>query len=169
MTWSKLVMLQKCNLPIILAININKNHPNCQLEPDVQTFEVLKQIANSLDENIKVTFDVPSLHANKRVPVLDVKFWVDNNGLVQHSFYKKPYASQVTILQRSAFSAKTKSSSLFQEGLRRLVYNNEGVNKQEVCEIMNEYSNKLSLAMIISKKALSQFICRVVGLNSLVV
>ena len=87
--------------------------------------------------------------------MLDVQFRVDNNGLVQHSFYKKPCASKVTILQRSALSAKTKRSSLFQEGLRRLLYNSEGVNKQEVCEIMNEYSNKLSLAMIGSKKAFS--------------
>ena len=43
------------------------------LPSDVRTMNLIKQIADSIDENISVSFDVPSKYSDKKVPILDLK------------------------------------------------------------------------------------------------
>ena len=50
-------------------------------ENDVRTLSVIQEIANNIDKNISVTFDVPSLNSDGMVPVLDVKMKVKENKL----------------------------------------------------------------------------------------
>ena len=95
------------------------NEPNEQHineEPDQRTFRILNQI--------KLTHDVPSLHENGMMPVLDIQIWVQTNNdskqQIVYTFYKKEVASQYTILQRSAISKQYKRATNVQEGLRRL-------------------------------------------------
>ena len=92
---------------------------NDGLEDDARTFGILRDIANSLDQDIQMTVDVPSDFPDRRLPVLDLAIFVRDNQ-VHHSFYQKPMATPFVNLQRSALPAKTKRDSLFQEGIRRL-------------------------------------------------
>ena len=102
------------------------------MNPDLRTLSVLRDIANSIDKNIIMEPDVPSLHPNGRVPVLDLEVWVDEMNKIQHSFFKKPVSSPYTILYNSALPAQTKRNSLFQEGLRRFRNISDGVSQIEV-------------------------------------
>ena len=42
--------------------------------------EVIRDIANTVDEMIVMTFDVPSNYTDNKVPTLDVKVWVEDAG-----------------------------------------------------------------------------------------
>ena len=81
-------------------------------KPDYRTFGILNQIADTIEEGIKLTHDVPSLHENGMMPVLDIQTWVETNNenkqQIAHTFYKKEVASKYTILQRSAISKQCK-------------------------------------------------------------
>ena len=47
---------------------------------DIRTMKLIQSIANEIDDTIKVTFGVPSNHKYKRVPILDVKVKMLDNG-----------------------------------------------------------------------------------------
>ena len=88
-----------------------------------RTAETIVAVANSIDSNIQLTWDIPEKNNTKRMPVLDLEIWVeemDGTEKVLHSFYKKKVASPYTILKRSALSYSVKKSTLLQEALRRL-------------------------------------------------
>ena len=102
-------------------MKLDHNHPNKVLPADQRTFQILTDIANSIDPNIQFTFDCPSLNDNNRVPVLDLEFWIENNDIM-HAFYKKPISNECIILQRSAMSARIKRETAFNEGLKRVTY-----------------------------------------------
>ena len=89
------------------------NHRNVGQEEDARTFGVLREIANSLDTDIQMTVEVPSDFADRRLPVLDLALWVNDNQ-VQFSFFKKPMSSPYVNIWRSAISKKTKRDSLLQ-------------------------------------------------------
>ena len=61
------------------------------LDGDERTFRILQQIANTLENNIQLEFEVPSGN-NGKMPLLDLKVWSDNNQIFWE-FYKKPMAS----------------------------------------------------------------------------
>ena len=81
---------------------------------------ILCEVANTLDEDLQMTYNVPSFHDSRRLPVLDLEMFVDEVGNLSFSFYSKPISNPFCILYRSAISANMKRNALFQEGLRRL-------------------------------------------------
>ena len=87
--------------------------------PSVRTAKVLNLIANSLEPDIQLTFDVPEYHTDGKMPVLDMKIWVEGNK-IRYTFYKKDVSSKFTIMKRSALSDSTKKNTLFMEALRRI-------------------------------------------------
>ena len=48
-----------------------------ELPLDQRTFEVLKDIANEIDPSIQMEYDIPSLHHNGKLPVLDLEVWME--------------------------------------------------------------------------------------------
>ena len=99
-------------------------------DPDSFTMNILLDIANTLDKNIQLTGDCPSQNQSKRLPVLDLEIWVENDT-VEFSFYQKSMASPYVNLYRSALPTRTKRNSLFQEGIRRLQNISPGVSLEE--------------------------------------
>ena len=82
-----------------------------------RTSQIVAQIANSIDSNIQCTIETCEMNSDGRLPVLDMKLWIENNRIV-HSFYKKKVSSPFTILKRSAISENIKKSTIFQECIR---------------------------------------------------
>ena len=120
---------------------------NDQIIPgDIRTMKVIQQVANSLDNAIKVTFDAPSLHDDKRVPILDVKVNMNNKGKIEYIFYKKPMANRLGTLKSSAYSVKNKMTILTQECFRRLHNTSESVGDKIKQDILNEYMIDLKLS-----------------------
>ena len=84
-----------------------------------RTMERVKTLANEIDPALGVTVDYSSRHRDGRLPVLDLKVWVNKNieGIykVLHSHYMKEVASRGTIHFRSSHSMQMKKNVLVNE------------------------------------------------------
>ena len=67
---------------------------------------------------ISLTYDIPTNHETKMMPVLDVQVVLDNRGLISYEFYEKPTKNPLTILANSAISWSVKRTVFTQEALR---------------------------------------------------
>ena len=55
-----------------------QNHDNNRTEPkDKHTMETLQQIANDIHPSIQLEIDVPSNHKDGKMPILDLKVWLE--------------------------------------------------------------------------------------------
>ena len=72
-----------------------------------------------MPNSIKMKTDIPCNYENKRLPILDMEMWVENN-IIHHNHYSKPMASKAVIMERSAFTTKDKKNILMEEANRRL-------------------------------------------------
>ena len=92
-----------------------QTYENDRMTDEQRTAITLTDIANTLNEHIQFTWDSPETNSDSKLPVLDLKLWMDRDkeGIqyVQFTFYKKDVASKYTILKRSALSNKTKKST----------------------------------------------------------
>ena len=84
--------------------------------------KIVKDIANSVDPMIKMTFDVPSKHDDEKVPMLDVKVWLkeSENDQIFYMFYEKPTKNRYVISKNSAMPLNKKIETLSQKVFRRL-------------------------------------------------
>ena len=87
---------------------------------DQRTMKVLNDVANSIDIDIKLTIDCPSMNQSGKLPCLDLQLWLDSEGYIRHEFYSKPMTTPYIILRRSAVSNSVKRTTCFQEAIRRL-------------------------------------------------
>ena len=123
------------------------NHPNIGEEPDKRTFDVLRVIADTIDKNLKFTVDCPSNNSNGRLPVLDLCFWIEQEGpYIRHSFYRKPCAPKRTIMARTALSSNTKRATVFAEGMRRLSSLDQRATETEKQEVLSQYMHTLVMS-----------------------
>ena len=87
-----------------LRFDLNKYEVDKNKSPDVVTMEVVRDIANSIDGMIVMTVDAPSNHEDKKVPMLDVKVWLndEDNNKIYYQYYEKPTKSKYVISKTSA-------------------------------------------------------------------
>ena len=116
------------------------------LPDDVRTMQVIQSIANSIDESIRITFDVPSNHEDGRVPILDVKVRIDETNRIEHIFYKKPVANRLGTLKTAAYSMQNKMNILTQECFRRLHNTSDFVENDIKLSILNDFMKDLKLS-----------------------
>ena len=105
---------------------------------DVRTAKFMVDVANSLDDDIQMTFDCPSLNADGKMPVLDLKMWMDDKDgvkVVKYSFYEKPMAAKVTVLKESALSWRVKKMALSGEVCRRYLNCSQDMVEEGEAEI----------------------------------
>ena len=62
------------NRNVLIHKNVGKYD---EIPLDQWTFPILRDVANSIDPSIVMEFDVPSLHENGRLPVLDFEVWIE--------------------------------------------------------------------------------------------
>ena len=63
----------------------------------IRTMEVIKDIANDIDDMIALTIDVPSKHEDKKLPLLDLKVWLEKDEQIFFQFYEIPMKSRKVI------------------------------------------------------------------------
>ena len=107
--------------------------------------ELVKSVANSMDEMITFTVDYPSNHKSQRLPVLDVKASVNElkGNCIEYEIFEKPTKNKKVIASDSALPAKQIRTILTQEGLRRLRNTSISLGKDAQTKYMNEYMIKL--------------------------
>ena len=86
-------------------------------------------IRNSIHPSIRLEVDYPSRHGDGKLPILDLKVWIEKRGrvgdggqdrdvyVVLHEFYYKDFSSKSVINARSALPWSCKRTILTQEVL----------------------------------------------------
>ena len=78
-------------------------HRNVNIKDDLRTFQELVTVGNSVNLNIQLGLDVPLLHFDGKLPILDLKVWVEDNQ-IRHIFYRREVAPFLLIIKKSALS-----------------------------------------------------------------
>ena len=103
-----------------LAFFQERVEEDLKIPADEMTFRELVKIADSVYECIKFTAECPSSQQEGKVPVLELKLYVNGEGLILHEFYEKPVSCPLVIPYKSAHSKIMKLAVLVEEGVRRL-------------------------------------------------
>ena len=84
--------------------------------------ELLRSMANSITPMFKFEEDVCSNHADKKLPILDLKVWSEARecAVIKHTFYKKSMATQGTLRANTAYPTSLIRAIMVKEVLRRL-------------------------------------------------
>ena len=99
-----------------LMFSEKKAEEDKDLPDDQVTMNVIKDIANNIEDMIVMTADYPSNHKVNRVPMLDVEVWInEEDNLIYYSFYEKETKSPYVISKMSAMPISKKIECLGQE------------------------------------------------------
>ena len=132
-----------------IVINRNKIEDDLKIPSDRRTFEVLKNIANTIDKDVQFTVDVPSDSKDNKMAFLDTKCWMeygDKNhpqGKIMHQHYVKPMTAKVGVQIESALSDKVKRTINTQDTIRVLRNCHEDLPEDELNKILSENMKKL--------------------------
>ena len=113
---------------------------------DERTMKLLQSIANSIHPSIRMTIDYPSKYDDNKVPMLDVKLWleeVDGRKRILYEHYEKEMATKAVIHSTSAISMKTKRTVLTQEMLRIMLHCSRYIPWETVCNHLNKFMLKM--------------------------
>ena len=117
---------------------------------------IVKEVANSIDPMINFTVDVPSDNDDGKVPMLDVKVWIDNDdNQVNYIFYQKPMKNRRVTMKSSAMPYRQKITVLSQEVFRRLHNTKHELHEKFKNEILNEFMIDLKISGYNQKERLN--------------
>ena len=91
---------------------------------DIHDMNILKLVGNQVHQSIQLESECPSMHEDKKLPVLDLKIWVNktgDNNKIMHEYYQKEVASKMVVHSRSSLPWSSKRTVLTQEVLRILL------------------------------------------------
>ena len=107
----------------------------------------LKNIANSVMEGIEVEVDLPSRHSDGKMPILDMKVHINNEGFVVYEHYEKPVTTKLVISERSAHSANCKRSVHVSELIRRMTNTSRRLDwNKSVVPVLEDYLQRMKTA-----------------------
>ena len=109
------------------------------------TMEIIKEIAEDVDEMIKFTVDYPSNHKSGKIPVLDVQANINKQkqNRLDFEFFEKPSKHKLVILSNSAISSSQKRTILTQECLRRMRNTKIELGNDVQIRYLNEFMVKM--------------------------
>ena len=88
-------------------------------EKEDEVWRMIRETGNQIHESIQLEADHPSNHEDQKVPILDIKVWVETEGNhVMHEYYSKTVSSKAVIDEKSAMPLKDKRTVLTQDLLR---------------------------------------------------
>ena len=131
------------NLVIEAVMDFAEGEPS-QKEAELRLAEVLKRVADSIAPGmIVMEVDVPTNHANRRLPILDLEVWIEDN-VILHSFYKKEVSTKSVIMARSALPAANKRAILISEGVRRLMNCSRDLSNDEKAAHLSDFNQAMA-------------------------
>ena len=127
-----------------LAFSTEKEEEDKELPDDMVTMKVVQKVANEIDSMIVMTIDVPSNHKSKKVPMLDIQVWINNDdeNKIYYSFFEKETKSPFVMYKSSAMPMRKKFECLGQEVFRRL----HNTKQEEMISIMNKFMLELKMS-----------------------
>ena len=106
-------------------------------EKEARANEEVRSVADGIHESIQVTTDYPSKNPDKKIPMLDLKAWlqeIEGRTWVMYEYYHKDLASRDVIHARSAMPLHMKRTILAQEVLRILRNCSRRLQWENVCK-----------------------------------
>ena len=105
-----------------------------------------RKAMNSVYSNLNFTIETEEDFENGRLPTLDFEMWVDENQVIQHSFYEKPVNTPYVVMERSAMGEQAKNSILANDLIRRLSNIRQNIFDKEKTRVIDHYTEKLRLS-----------------------
>ena len=134
----------RCNSLRIDQEHIKDDH---EKEKDERTIIILRRIANSIMHCIQMEADWPSKNIDKKIPILDMKVWLDTHGNTIYQHYEKPVKSKGVLHAKSAHSSPCKRSVHTQEIIRRLLNCSFRLSwEDDVVPIITDYMRRMKTA-----------------------
>ena len=110
---------------------------------DERTMKIVTAVGNSIHESTQLEYDCPSMHDDGKMPILDLKVWVNETNVIKHEFYAKDVSSKSVIHRNSALPDTVKRTVLSQEALRRLLNCSRDLPWNEKAKHLTEFSLRL--------------------------
>ena len=108
---------------------------------------VLLDIANSIMRCVGMEADTPSRNSDGKLPILEMKVWTDENGILLYQHYEKPVSSKTVMHSQSAHSSMCKRGVHTQEVLRRLLNCSQSLSwEADVAPVITEYMSRMKVA-----------------------
>ena len=127
--------------------------PREEDEDDETTIEKIRTIGEEIHQSIKLTKEVPSENEDKKLPVLDLKTWIEKVEIegvekhqILHEFYMKKVSSRAVIHRKAALSMKSKRTILTQECIRVIRNCHELIGEHRKAEHLSYYMKRLQVA-----------------------
>ena len=104
----------------------------------------LLEIANSIQEGIVMEADIVENHSDAKLPILDMKCWLDSQGTALYQHFEKPVSSKLVISSRSAHSKQCSRSVHVSEIERRISNTSKNLNWDEyVAPVLTDYMARM--------------------------
>ena len=127
-------------------ISVAEDEGNCD---DERTMMLIKQVGNDIHPSIQLEVDYPSKHQDGKLPILDLRVWMETKekeieegyekvSVIMYEFHSKSMASKAVINARSAINWNTKRTVLTQKVLRVLLNCSRLLPWERVVENVNE-------------------------------
>ena len=114
---------------------------------DERLARVLLDVANDIMPCIKMEADWPSRNRDGRLPILDMKVWMDEEGTVLFSHYEKPMSNRSVLNSKSAHPASCKRSVHTQEVIRRILNCSRRLDwETETAPVVSDYMLRMRKA-----------------------
>ena len=109
------------------------------------SMEIIQNVAESIDDIVRFTVDLPTKHENGKIAILDIEAKVnkEEGNRIEFEFYEKPSKNKRVILENSALPSKQKRTVLTQECLRRLRNTMVELGEETRNKHLNNYMLKL--------------------------
>ena len=123
------------------AVNEDEGMPD-----DERTMKLIQAIANTIHPSIRMTIDYPSRNEEGKVPMLDIKMWIEElNGIykILYEHYEKKMATKMVIHAKSAVPMQIKRTVLTQEMLRILLHCSTDLPWTTVQQHMSNFTLKM--------------------------
>ena len=107
----------------------------------------LREIANKIVPGIEMESDLPCRYPDKKLPILDMKVWMDNDGNIKYQHYEKPVASKALVSERSGHSGASKRAIHENELMRRLLNISRDLDWDEYfAPVLSDYMARMKKA-----------------------
>ena len=125
---------------------VNNSGKNQLITDEENTIRIINKIANEVDDMITLTYDIPEKHEDQKLPVLDLKVWVDKTQELLFEFYEKPTKNERVILPSSALNWQAKRTILTQEAIRRLKNTSPSLGEETQNLHLSKFMHKLKIS-----------------------
>ena len=111
-------------------------------EDDQRTMELIQKIGDSIHSSIRLEIDYPSKYDDKKLPILDLKVWIEEKEgkrTIMYEHYMKEVSSKAVIHIRSAMSTNMKRTILTQEMVRIMLHCSTNLPYEIKVKHLNEF------------------------------